>query len=185
MILYHTGFQEIREPTIHYGRKNADFGQGFYLSPNLDFARRWARSQKGFDTYINTYELCMDDLNVKTFARDKEWFEYIYDNRNGKDDRLGIFDVIIGPIANDTIYDLFGITTSGYLSSGQSLKILTTGPEYMQVVIKTEKAARALHFQSSEIIGFDEIESYRDSVRTEESAYQEQFAMLLQEITGE
>lgn len=32
MLLYHTGYQEIREPDIHHGRKNADFGQGFYLT---------------------------------------------------------------------------------------------------------------------------------------------------------
>ena len=33
MTLYHTSYQIIREPDVRYGRKNADFGQGFYLSP--------------------------------------------------------------------------------------------------------------------------------------------------------
>lgn len=27
MILYHTGYQEIRDPDIRFGRKNADFVQ--------------------------------------------------------------------------------------------------------------------------------------------------------------
>ncbi|MBQ3385478.1 MAG: hypothetical protein IJG59_09775 [Erysipelotrichaceae bacterium] len=31
-------------------------------------------------------------------------------------------DVIIGPIANDTIFDTLGILTSGYLSSEEALK---------------------------------------------------------------
>ena len=32
LTLYHTGFEKIRRPDVHYDRKNADFGQGFYLS---------------------------------------------------------------------------------------------------------------------------------------------------------
>ena len=41
--LYHTGFQEIREPDLTIGRKNADFGQGFYLTSDKDFSERWAK----------------------------------------------------------------------------------------------------------------------------------------------
>lgn len=53
MTLYHTGFQEIRQPDIHIGRANADFGQGFYLSPDEAFSRRWARSRRDRDTWLN------------------------------------------------------------------------------------------------------------------------------------
>ena len=41
--LFHTGYAEIREPDIHYGRKNADFGQGFYLSDSDEFAGNMKR----------------------------------------------------------------------------------------------------------------------------------------------
>lgn len=54
MILYHTSYQEIRLPDVHFGRTNADFGQGFYLSDNEEFSRRWARSRPGKDTYEQT-----------------------------------------------------------------------------------------------------------------------------------
>ena len=30
MKLYHAGKEKIRKPDLHRGRKNADFGQGFY-----------------------------------------------------------------------------------------------------------------------------------------------------------
>ena len=43
--LYHTGYQEIREPDIRHGRKNADFGQGFYLTPDRDFSVRWGNER--------------------------------------------------------------------------------------------------------------------------------------------
>ena len=47
ILLYHTGFREIREPDVHFGRKNADFGQGFYMTAEKEFASRWATEQKG------------------------------------------------------------------------------------------------------------------------------------------
>ena len=47
ILLYHTGFQRIEKPDIHIGRANADFGQGFYLSDNREFSRRWARTRRG------------------------------------------------------------------------------------------------------------------------------------------
>ena len=40
--LFHTGFQVIEKPDIKFGRANADFGQGFYLSNDEEFSRRWA-----------------------------------------------------------------------------------------------------------------------------------------------
>ena len=56
--LYHTGKTEIREPDIRRGRKNADFGQGFYLTPDPEFAVRWAVP----DAVVNEYELEEDGL---------------------------------------------------------------------------------------------------------------------------
>ena len=67
MVLYHTGFAEIKEPDIHYGRKNADFGQGFYLSADREFSRRWAKKRRGMQTFWNGYELLTDDLRIKRF----------------------------------------------------------------------------------------------------------------------
>lgn len=62
--LYHTGFQVIEKPDLSAGRKNADFEQGFYLSDNEEFSRRWARHHKGMTTYLNAYELDPAGLRV-------------------------------------------------------------------------------------------------------------------------
>lgn len=182
--LYHTGFEIIRTPDIKIGRKNADFGQGFYLSKDEDFSRRWARERRGSETFLNTYRLDPDGLKIKRFERDEEWFSYIFANRSGAADTLADFDVIAGPIANDTIYDTLGIITSGFLSREQSLQLLLIGPAYEQTVIKTEKAAAALHFESAVRLSPGEIAGLRDMVKHEEEAYQEQFARKLEELTG-
>lgn len=185
MTLYHTGYQEIRTPDIHQGRKNADFGQGFYLSDDAEFSRRWAKERSGFSVYLNKYELETDKLKIKNLTRNEEWFTYIFANRSVQPDRFAEYDVIIGPIANDTLYDTLGITTSGFLTPEQATRTLLIGPLYSQIVLKTEKAAAALRFLSAEILKSEEIAKYRESLQQEEKQFQEQFAKLIEEMLGD
>ena len=177
--LFHTGFQVIQKPDINMGRANADFGQGFYLSNDEEFSRRWARNLKGETTYINVYDLDIGDLQLKHFSRGEEWFEYIFNNRRNAADVLADFDVIIGPIANDTIYDVLGITTSGILTKDKSLAVLKAGPAYEQVVIKTEKALSRLSFVKAEVITPEEIGRYREALKAEEEQFQEELVRIL------
>ena len=86
MILYHTSDREIRTPDIHYGRKNADFGWGFYLTPDREFTYRWARE----NAVVNVYELDENELNMHTFTRDIHWFEYIFNNRRLRGQRTDL-----------------------------------------------------------------------------------------------
>ena len=51
MKLYHTSTLEIRKPDLYRGRKNADFGQGFYLTPDWEFCRRWATGNAVINEY--------------------------------------------------------------------------------------------------------------------------------------
>lgn len=43
MKLYHASDRIIEHPDVHYGRKNADFSQGFYLTPDREFTGRSRR----------------------------------------------------------------------------------------------------------------------------------------------
>lgn len=180
--LWHTGFAEIPLPDIRHGRRNADFGQGFYLSDDLDFSRRWAKERREMQTYINEYTLPLDGLRVKRLHRDAEWFDYIFQNRAGKPDDLAEYDVITGPIANDTLYDTWGILTSGLVSREKALSVLSNGPAYRQVVIKTEKAAAQLQWQSARQMTVEEIRGGRETVRREEQDYQAFLAGALGEV---
>ena len=181
MLLYHTGFKIIKEPDIHYGRKNADFGQGFYLTADLDFANRWAVEKKGEETIVNTYEFDAADLDVYRFCRGEDWFEYIFENRNGKPDRLSA-DVIIGPIANDIIYNTNGIFTGGILDPEIVMKLLLLGPEYHQITIKTEKALSKLKWLESRTLKSAEIAENRRLVADEEIKYQTLLAAEMEKI---
>ena len=176
--LYHTGFGIITEPDLKHGRENADFGQGFYLSDDIGVSKRWARERKDYKTVHNLYELDAEGLNIKRLERDDEWFRYIYDNRNFHGDSFKDYDVITGPIANDTIFDTAGILTSGILNAEECLRLLKIGPVYIQTVIKTEKALKSLKHVGYDFIGRDEISSFRSSVKKEEEKYLEEFTMI-------
>ena len=88
-------------------------------------------------------------------------------------------DVIIGPIANDTIFDTLGITTSGLLDREQSLRLLMLGPVYNQIVIKNEKAASQLKWLKAEILDEETVRAYRKETAAEEAVFTKQFAQLL------
>ena len=177
--LVHTGFQIIEKPDIHRGRVNADFGQGFYLSDNEEFSRRWASNLKGMTNYLNIYELNTEGLKIKRFTRSLEWFDYIFANRAGRKNELSDYDAIIGPIANDTIYDTYGILTSGFVKKDKALKVLQIGNEYTQLVIKSEKAAANLKFKKAEVLLSDEIEKYQSIKKEEERLFQEGFRKIM------
>ena len=178
--LYHTGYQELVHPDVHYGRTNADFGQGFYLTDDREFALRWAKERKGEETIVNTYELELSGLVIQRFERDMDWFDYIYRNRNHMPDAYAEADLIIGPIANDTIFDTMGIITSGLLSADQSLRLLKTGPEYRQIVCKSERAASQLKWISAQVLNSEELRQYQNLVQEEEQRFLKEFAEVME-----
>ena len=175
MKLFHTGKMEIRDPDVGHGRKNADFGPGFYLTPDMDFAYRWA----GANAVVNEYELDEEGLRIHRFRRDEDWFHYIFHNRRAEDSLSA--DVVIGPIANDTIFETLGIISSGFLKPSDAMKMLMIGPEYTQVALKTEKAVRQLRWLRAEkITKLDD-----EQRRAQQAAYDADFARVLNEITEE
>ena len=110
--------------------------------------------------------------------RDEDWFEYIFHNRRAKDTIEA--DVIIGPIANDTIYDTLGMISSGYLEPKEALELLLIGPEYTQVAIKRERAKAQLHWLGAKQVQVDE--AVFEARRQEELEYQQLFAKTMQRL---
>lgn len=103
LILYH-GSQEIVEfPEIRLQRYNKDFYFGFYCTNIKSQAVRWAARFDG-KGYLSEFEYIPDiKLNVRTFYdMTEEWLDFIVDCRLGKPHN---FDIVEGPMANDTIFN--------------------------------------------------------------------------------
>lgn len=111
MILYHGSNVEIEKIDLALSRPNKDFGRGFYLTEDMEQARRMAEQkvrQSGGIVVVNRYEFderYLEDgyLKVKHFeSYTEEWAEFILANRNRKiEGKIHEYDVVIGAIAND------------------------------------------------------------------------------------
>ena len=92
---------------------------------------------------------------------------------------------MLGPIANDTIFDTMGIITSGFLPKEQALRLLLLGPEYTQLALKTEKAAARLQWLSAEELDAETLREYQAIKSAEEAAYQKQFALEMERMESD
>lgn len=58
-ILYHASIVEVKQPLTHVGRKDLDFGPGFYLTNSREQAERWAKTvasrKQGAKAVVNEY----------------------------------------------------------------------------------------------------------------------------------
>ncbi|MBQ6234323.1 MAG: DUF3990 domain-containing protein [Clostridia bacterium] len=179
LTVYHTGIEEIPKPDLRVGRKNADFGQGFYLSDDASFALRWAKERKDTPCVLNVYRFDPNGLRIRRLYRCGIWYDYICTNRAGRSDPYAGYDAVIGPIACDTLYDTWGILTSGMIGKRLAVEAYRLGPYYRQIVLKSEKALSGLCFVSAQTVAKEQIAKNRAVVKQEEQAYQEKMLQLL------
>ena len=112
---------------------------------------------------------------MRTFERDKAWFRCIFENRRGRDGAAA--DAVIGPIANDTIFETYGIISSGFLCEADAVRLLSVGPAYTQVALKTERAVQRLRWISAE-----RIETADASLIAEQAAYDEALGRVIETL---
>ena len=110
MLLYHGSNMAIEEIDLAKSRPYKDFGKAFYLSADEQQAQEMAKFKvltSGGEAYITVFEFDNMDLSllkVKRFeSYSEEWAEFVYNNRDEKQDFLHDFDLVYGPIANDTV----------------------------------------------------------------------------------
>lgn len=90
MLLYHGSNVTVEKPNIIQSERTLDFGTGFYLTTDFEQAKRWAilttsRKKEGIPT-VNVFEI-EDKVNLKVLkfnGPDKEWLEFVTNNRKNK-----------------------------------------------------------------------------------------------------
>lgn len=114
MLVYHGTNGDIDEICLTRGSRYKDFGQGFYVTPDIETARRMAKKKAnlfGGTPTIITYELdetalTSSELKVLAFPEKatSAWIRFIDDNRNRrKAYHPHQFDLVNGPIADDGV----------------------------------------------------------------------------------
>ena len=144
MILYHGSLEVIEKPDISFSRENTDFGKGFYTTTIKSQAEKWTDKFKrrfGYGT-LSIYETDEAKLfkNVTVLKFEEysvEWLDFVAESRQGKS--CGNYDLVIGGIANDDVYNTLILYFGGYIEKEGALKRLRYEKPNIQYCFKNQK----------------------------------------------
>ena len=170
MILYHGSEKIIDKPTYGLGKKNNDYGRGFYCTESIELAKEWACTNNS-DGFANKYEIDMTELHILRLNSDEfnilNWLAVLTKNRtyweNGTISErakkylaenfmidTSAYDVIIGYRADDSYFSFAQDFVSGAISYRQLGEAMRLGKLGEQIVMVSEKAFSQLRYISSE-----------------------------------
>ena len=167
--IYHGSTVIIQKPIFGKGAFTNDYGRGFYCTENLELAKEWACADD-VDGYANVYELNMRGLSVLNLNSEDynilNWLAVLtrfrsYWQKNTISEEaknylqehfyvdVDQFDVIIGYRADDSYFTFAQDFISNAISLRKLSQAMRLGRLGEQIVLKSEKAFRAIHFTES------------------------------------
>ena len=146
MTVYHGSYTTVEYPDIRKSRNTKDFGSGFYCTVIREQAERWA---KRYDTpTVCTYTVRIDtSLNILEFKEmTEEWLDFIIACRHGEAHN---YDIVIGAMANDQIYNFIADYIDGIITREQFWIMAKFKYPTHQINFCTPAALKCLEFVSS------------------------------------
>ena len=147
MTVYHGGYMAVKQPEIRKGRNIKDFGTGFYCTVIKEQAQRWARR---YDTkVVSIYEVRLrPTLKIKEFKdMTNEWLNFIIACRSGIPHD---FDIVIGAMADDQIYNYISDYMEGTITSEQFWVMAKFKYPTHQINFCTQEALKCLQYRDYE-----------------------------------
>lgn len=149
MELYHGSSMAIPSPEIVRGKFTKDFGEGFYCTELKRQAVKWA---KRYDTpIVNIYDYQSNEaLDILQFeSMTDEWLDFIVACRSGKPHN---YDVVIGAMADDQIYNYVADFMNGVLTREQFWVLAKFKYPTHQINFCTSEALKCITYK-----GYEEI----------------------------
>lgn len=148
MLLYHGSKEIVQFPEIRKALYQKDFYFGFYCTNYIDQAERWA-TRFGKSGYINIYEYTPDSSlrYLKFEDMTEEWLDFIVSCRLGNPHT---YDMVEGPMANDTIFNYVQNFVDGKISRAAFWELAKFSHPTHQVSFHTISALNTLIFKRSE-----------------------------------
>lgn len=90
IILYHGSPNKVVVPQFGFGEGKHDYGKGFYLTENIEFAKEWAVCRPDeTNGWVHKYELETDDLKILDFQEHNilSWLAELMKHRDASDSR--------------------------------------------------------------------------------------------------
>ena len=169
--IYHGSKQIVEVPTFGIGKKNNDFGLGFYCTESNDLAKEWAVSSLS-DGFSNRYTINTEYLNIlKLNSPDYtilNWMAVLVEHRlfsiktpvarrakNYLIDNFGInvnaYDLITGYRADDSYFDYAEAFLNNGITVEQLAHAMKLGKLGEQIVIKSKFAFTRITFEGFEL----------------------------------
>ena len=147
MELYHGSNVVVDTPKILVNGFYKDFGYGFYCTVMEKQAQRWALTKKK-EHVVNVYVYNKNnDLKIKKLDEmTDEWLEFVVNCRRGIEHN---YDIVEGPMADDTIWDYVEDYVRGEISKAAFWELVKFKYPTHQIVICTEKSLNSLEFERS------------------------------------
>lgn len=162
--LYHDTANEFVRPEYGKGEEKHDYGQGFYLTENIDLAKEWAVCKpNNINGFIHQYELDTEGLKILDFQEKGvlSWLAELMKHRDAADskryrviakkfiDKYGIdtdgYDVIKGWRANASYFYIAKEFVRDNIDMDILEELLSLGGLGIQYCIKSELAYSKLH----------------------------------------
>ncbi len=162
MILYHGSFISVPSPLTGVGRRELDFGPGFYVTSLQEQAERWARRVcviRAVDTpQLSIYEL--DETLLPSGVRrlrlkhyDREWLDFIAASRRGEEPWRN-YDIIEGGVANDQVIDTVEDYYAGRITAEQAIgQLQFAKPTHQMCISRQDIVDKCLRYIRTEPVG--------------------------------
>lgn len=149
-ILYHASKQVVEYPEIRKAKYTKDFSWGFYCTNDYKQAVRWANRSKGSPVVNKYYYKSDNSLSILKFeGMTDEWLDFIAKCRSGESHR---YDIVEGPMANDTIWNYVNDFLMGNITRKQFWVLAEFRHPTHQISFHTLAALDCLTFEGSEIV---------------------------------
>lgn len=200
--IFHGSEKIIEHPIWGEGRKNNDFGIGFYCTESLELAKEWAVSSLR-DGFANKYILDTKYLNILNLNSSAytilNWIAVLVEHRlfsittpvarRAKSylvEKFGVnvnaFDIIRGYRADDSYFDYAESFINNAISVEQLAQAMKLGKLGEQIVIKSKYAFTKLKYEGFEVAEQGKYYIHRKSRNDE--ANRQYFEMLDKESDG-
>ena len=174
--IYHGSKQIVEVPTFGLGRKNNDFGLGFYCTESNALAKEWAVSSLS-DGFANRYTLDTEYLNTLNLNSPNytilNWIAVLVEHRlfsiktpiarRAKQyliEHFGVnvnaFDLITGYRADDSYFDFAEAFLNNAITVEQLSRAMRLGKLGEQIVIKSQFAFSKIKYEGFEVARKDE-----------------------------
>lgn len=150
---------QVEKPMLLPNLRALDFGSGFYLTSSRQQAEKWAASvffrRKSGSPTVNIYDAADSDFeSLHTLAfksANGEWLDFVVKNRKNeyRGDR---YDIVTGPVANDTTMRIVDDYMSGVYTKEEAIKRLLPQNLTDQYAFLTQSAIDILKYEGSEVL---------------------------------